>query len=173
MEETTAKEAMDNFLPNLLGPFNCSRAFFDLFTKASTSFSSSAQSSSSAKSSSPSPPPGRIVSISSQASHVALPGHSAYCASKAGLNALTRSMASEWGPKGITANTVSPTVALTALGKMAWADGTKRRNMLEQIPTGRFAEPEEIAEAIEFLCRDGSGMVNGTDIRIDGGFSIQ
>jgi NAD(P)-dependent dehydrogenase (short-subunit alcohol dehydrogenase family) len=58
--------------------------------------------------SSPSPPPpGRIVSISSQAAHAALHRHGAYCASKAGLLGLTRSMASEWGGRGITANTVS------------------------------------------------------------------
>lgn len=82
-------------------------------------------------------------------------------------------MALEWGPVGITANTVSPTVALTVLGKKAWADDTKREKMLAQIPTGRFALPEEIAAAIEHLCQDGSGMINGADVRIDGGFTIR
>lgn len=82
-------------------------------------------------------------------------------------------MALEWGPVGITANTVSPTVALTVLGKKAWADDEKREKMLAQIPTGRFAQPEEIAAAIEHLCQDGSGMINGADVRIDGGFTIR
>ena len=82
-------------------------------------------------------------------------------------------MAFEWGPKGITANTVSPTVVLTELGKKAWADDGKRRAMEDMIPTGRFAVPEEIAASVEFLCRDDSSMVNGADLRIDGGFTIR
>ena len=113
------------------------------------------------------------MSISSQAAHVALDGHGPYCASKAGLNSLTRVMALEWGPVGITSNTVSPTVVLTELGKKAWADPEKRKAMESMIPTGRFAVPEEIASAVEYLCKDESGMVNGTDIRIDGGFTIR
>lgn len=162
LEETSADEALRNFLPNLLGPFNLSNAFFRLYQahRAKVSEQSTA-------------PPGRIVSISSQASHVALDGHGAYCASKAGLNGLTRCMANEWGSKGITANTVSPTVALTVLGKKAWANDAKRKAHLDQIPTGRFAQPEEIAAAIEFLCRDDSGMINGSDIRVDGGYTIR
>jgi len=64
-------------------------------------------------------------------------------------------------------------VALTVLGKKAWADDAKRNDHLAQIPTGRFAQPEEIAEAIEFLCRDESGMINGSDVRIDGGYTIR
>ena len=64
-------------------------------------------------------------------------------------------------------------MALTILGKKAWADDAKRDAHLSQIPTGRFAQPEEIAEAIEFLCRDESGMINGTDVGIDGGYTIR
>lgn len=162
LEDTTAEEALNNFLPNLLGPFNVSNAFFRLYQSHRTKPNADGTIA-----------PGRIVSISSQASHVALDGHGAYCASKAGLNGLTRCMANEWGRKGITANTVSPTVALTVLGKKAWADDAKREAHLAQIPTGRFAQPEEIAEAIEFLCRDGSGMINGSDVRVDGGYTIR
>jgi NAD(P)-dependent dehydrogenase (short-subunit alcohol dehydrogenase family) len=163
MEDTTAEEASKNILPNLLGPFNTSRAFYLLYQARRFELTATGKPI----------PPGRIVSISSQASHVALDGHSAYCASKAGLNGLTRCMANEWGPKGITANTVSPTVALTELGKKAWADDVKRKKHSEEIPTRRFSEPEEVAEAIEFLCRDGSGMINGADVRVDGGFTIR
>ena len=54
-------------------------------------------------------------------------------------------MANEWGGRGITANTVSPTVALTALGKKAWGEGKVRDDMLAQIPTGRFAEPGKVS----------------------------
>lgn len=162
MEELSSDEAAKNILANIMGPFNVSKAFYHLYQ------SKLAQSNTGVK-----VPPGRIVSLSSQAAHVALDGHSAYCASKAGLNGLTRCMANEWARKGITANTVSPTVVLTALGKMAWADTEKRNKHLNEIPTGRFSEPDEIAAAIEFLCRDDSGMINGADLRVDGGFTIR
>src|SRR6201999_1915674 len=103
LEETSAEEAMKNFLPNLLGPLNCSNAFFHLYQRKAAKLKEIGQT----------PPPGRIVSIASQAAHVALDGHGAYCASKAGLLGLTRCQASEWGPKGITSNSVSPTVTWT------------------------------------------------------------
>ncbi|KAL6243923.1 hypothetical protein RBB50_009357 [Rhinocladiella similis] len=160
IEETSAEEAMKNFLPNLLGPFITSNAFFHLYQSRVAGVGKAKA------------PPGRIVSIASQAAHVALDGHGAYCASKAGLLGHTRCMASEWGPKGITANTVSPTVTWTPLAAKAWADEAKKEKHLAQIPTGRFSQPSEVAHAIEFLCRDESAMINGADVRIDGGFTI-
>jgi NAD(P)-dependent dehydrogenase (short-subunit alcohol dehydrogenase family) len=171
LEETSGEEAMKNFLPNLLGPLNCSNAFFHLYQRRRVGVA--AASATAAASEAHQPPPGRIVSISSQAAHVALDGHGAYCASKAGLLGLTRCQASEWGPKGITSNTVSPTVTWTALAAKAWADEEKKAKHLSEIPTGRFAVPDEVAAAIEFLCRDESGMINGADVRVDGGFTIR
>lgn len=160
LEETSADEALRNIVPNLLGPFITSNAFFHLYqSKVAEREKGKA-------------PPGRIVSIASQAAHVALDGHGAYCASKAGLIGHTRCMASEWGSKGMTANTVSPTVTWTPLAAKAWADEDKKARHLAQIPTGRFSVPLEIAHAIEFLCRDESGMINGADLRVDGGFTI-
>jgi len=160
LAETSADEATKNILPNLLGPLLCAQAFHKLYTTHPTPPDTPK-------------PPGRILSISSQAAHVALDGHAAYCASKAGLNALTRSIALEWGPLGITANTVSPTVVLTELGKKAWADPEKRSAMESMIPVGRFAVPEEVSGAVEYLVSDAAGMVNGADLRIDGGFTIR
>lgn len=162
LEETTAEEATKNIIPNVLGPFIVSKAFYQLYQGKTAEVGGRGKA-----------PPGRIVSISSQAAHVALDGHGPYCASKAALNGLTRCMANEWGGRGITSNTVSPTVALTVLGKKAWADAEKRDKHLSQIPVGRFSEPHEIAAAIEFLCRDDSAMINGADIRVDGGFTIR
>lgn len=160
LEETSAEEALKNFLPNLLGPFITSNSFFNIYQSRKSQLDHDKV------------PPGRIVSIASQAAHVALDGHGAYCASKAGLIGHTKCMASEWASRGITANTVSPTVTWTPLAAKAWADEAKKEKHLSQIPTGRFSVPEEIAEAIEFLCRDTSGMINGADIRVDGGFTI-
>ncbi|EXJ56405.1 hypothetical protein A1O7_06748 [Cladophialophora yegresii CBS 114405] len=165
LEETSAEEALKNFLPNLLGPLNCSNAFFHLYQRKAAELKK--------QTGEVSPPPGRIVSIASQAAHVALDGHGAYCASKAGLLGLTRCQASEWGPKSITSNTVSPTVTWTPLAAKAWADEEKKAKHLSEIPTGRFAVPDEVAAAIEFLCRDESGMINGSDVRVDGGFTIR
>jgi NAD(P)-dependent dehydrogenase (short-subunit alcohol dehydrogenase family) len=62
-------------------------------------------------------------------------------------------MASEWGERGITANTVSPTVAWTELGRKAWGEEEVREAFLKMIPVGRFAMPGEIADAVDFLCR--------------------
>ncbi|GFG27570.1 L-xylulose reductase [Aspergillus udagawae] len=163
MEMTPPEETMKHLTTNVLGPMLCSQAFARLYFAASKAAESSATPS----------PPGRIVNIASQAAHVALPRHGAYCASKAALLGLTRSMASEWGGRGITSNSVSPTVAWTALGKKAWGEESVRQAFLKTIPTGKFALPEEVADAAVFLCQDSSGMVNGADIRVDGGFTIQ
>ncbi|KAJ5668514.1 uncharacterized protein N7477_007084 [Penicillium maclennaniae] len=163
MEITPPEETMKHLTTNVFGPMLCSQAFARLYFAASKA----------AESSPSPPPPGRIVSISSQAAHVALHRHGAYCASKAALQGLTRSMASEWGGRGITSNTVSPTVAWTALGQKAWGEDFVREAFLKNIPTGKFALPEEVAESVLFLCQDSSGMINGADIRVDGGFTIR
>ena len=162
IHETSAEEASRNIIPNLLGPFVVSNAFFHLYRSALAQRQNGGPT-----------PPGRIVSVSSQAAHKALPNHAAYCASKAGLTGLVRCQALEWGPFGITSNAVSPTVAMTGLGKKAWADDKMQKDMLAQIPTGRFCLPEEVASAMEWLCRDENGMINGTDLKVDGGFTIR
>ncbi|ROS64163.1 NAD(P)-dependent dehydrogenase (short-subunit alcohol dehydrogenase family) [Curtobacterium sp. PhB172] len=115
---------------------------------------------------------GRVVNIASQAAHVGIDGHAAYCASKAGVIGLTRVLALEWGGRGVTVNTVSPTVVLTDLGRAAWANENGIRHQ-DEIPTGRFATPDEIAAAVLFLAGESSAMVNGADLRVDGGFTIR
>ena len=115
---------------------------------------------------------GRIINLASQAANVALDQHVAYCASKAGVNGMTRVLALEWGPSGITVNTVSPTVVLTELGRAAW-DNPRGEAHRAEIPTGRFAEPREVAAAVRYLASDEAAMVNGTELRVDGGFTIR
>lgn len=115
---------------------------------------------------------GRVVNIASQAAHVGIDGHAAYCASKAGVIGLTRVLALEWSGRGVTVNTVSPTVVLTDLGRAAWANEDGIRHQ-DEIPTGRFATPDEIAAAVLFLAGESSAMVNGADLRVDGGFTIR
>ncbi|MEO7070595.1 MAG: GolD/DthD family dehydrogenase [Nostocoides sp.] len=115
---------------------------------------------------------GKIVNLASQAGSVALDEHAAYCASKFAVIGLTKVLASEWGGRGVTANTVSPTVVLTDLGRKAW-EGPKGEAHKAQIPTGRFALPEEIAAAVLFLCSNASDMINGADLLVDGGYTIR
>jgi L-xylulose reductase len=113
---------------------------------------------------------GSIVNVSSMAAFQALEVHSAYCASKAGLDQLTKVMAVELGKHGIRVNSVNPTVVLTAMGKRAWSDPEKGGPMLQRIPLGRFAECEDVASVICFLLSDAAGMLNGLSLPIDGGF---
>ena len=114
---------------------------------------------------------GRIINIASQAAHVALEHHAAYSASKSGLFGLTTSLARELGPYSVTANTISPTVVMTDLGRKAW-DGPHGDAHRAEIPAQRFAEPEEIAATAVFLASTEAAMVNGADLRVDGGFTI-
>ncbi len=115
---------------------------------------------------------GKVINLASQAASVALPAHAAYCASKFGLVGLTKVLASEWAGRGVTANTISPTVVLTDLGRKAW-EGPKGDRLKEDIPTGRFAYPEEIAAAAVFLASDAADMINGADLLVDGGYTIR
>jgi L-xylulose reductase len=115
---------------------------------------------------------GAIVNVSSCASFVGIPDHAAYCASKAGLDGLTRVMAKELGAKGIRVNGVHPTVTLTPMAVKAWSDPEKAAGMMARIPLGRFAEPDDIAEVILFLLSDEAAMVNGLSMPVDGGYMI-
>jgi NAD(P)-dependent dehydrogenase (short-subunit alcohol dehydrogenase family) len=115
---------------------------------------------------------GKIINLASQAGSVSLHDHAAYCASKFGVIGVTKVLASEWANRGVTVNSISPTVVLTELGKKAW-DGEKGDALKKLIPTGRFALPEEIAATAVFLASDGANMINGADILVDGGYTIR
>jgi len=115
---------------------------------------------------------GKIINLASQAATVALDGHLAYCASKFAVVGLTKVLASEWGGRGITANTISPTVVMTALGRMTWG-GARGDAFKEMIPTGRFAYPDEIAATAVFLASDSANMINGADIIVDDGYTVR
>lgn len=115
---------------------------------------------------------GTVISLASQAATIALPGHLAYCASKFGLVGMTKVLALEWAGRGVTANTISPTVVMTPLAKELW-DNPEGEALKAQIPTGRFAEPDEIAAVAVFLASDAAKMINGVDLLVDGGYTIR
>ncbi|XP_043483853.1 L-xylulose reductase [Leptopilina heterotoma] len=114
--------------------------------------------------------PGSIVNLSSQASEAALKNHTVYCASKGALQMLTRNMALELGPHKIRVNSVNPTVVLTEMGRLGWSNPEKAQEMLHKIPLGRFAEVDEVVDAVVFLLSDFSSMINGIALPVDGGF---
>jgi len=116
--------------------------------------------------------PGCIVNIASQAGVVALDRHVAYCASKGGIISMTKVLALEWGKYGIRVNCISPTVVLTELGHKAW-DGPVGEAFKKEIPAERFAEPDEIAGIIAFLCSDAAAMITGHNLLVDGGYTIR
>ena len=115
---------------------------------------------------------GSIVNISSVASSMGVPHHTAYCASKAALEAMTRVLAIELGSAGIRANCICPTVTMTEMGRKAWSDESKRAAMLNRIPLGRFVEPIDVARIAVFLLSDLSSMITGQALNVDGGLSV-
>jgi len=113
---------------------------------------------------------GRIVNIGSLTSVVALYEVAAYGASKAGVAALTKSLAVEWAPHGVCVNAILPGVFRTALNE-GLLEGTDRGGeLLTRTPMRRFGRPEEIAGAAVFLASEAASFVTGHLLVVDGGF---
>jgi NAD(P)-dependent dehydrogenase (short-subunit alcohol dehydrogenase family) len=116
---------------------------------------------------------GRIVNMSSQAGHVGIRRHAAYSASKGGVELLTKVLALEWGPHGVTVNTVAPTFIRTP-GTAERLDRPEfLQDVLSRIPIGRVGTTTEVAAAVIFLASPSAGLVNGTSILVDGGWTAQ
>ncbi len=115
---------------------------------------------------------GAIVNVSSNAAWMGWIDHAAYCASKGGLDGMSRVMANELGRVGIRVNCVNPTITLTAMGEKAWSDHKKADPMLARIPIGRFLKPADVAEAVLFLLSDAASSLNGLSMPVDGGFAV-
>ena len=115
---------------------------------------------------------GRIVNISSQAASVAILNHVAYSSSKAALNMLTKSMALEWAPLGITVNAVAPTYLMTPGTRPFLEQAEFRQSVLSRIPVGRVGSIHDIAHAVRFLCHPDSGIITGEVLMVDGGWTL-
>jgi len=116
---------------------------------------------------------GKIVNISSQAGSVALPFRAAYCASKGGVDQLTRTLAYEWARHRINVNAVAPTFVLTPMTQGMMADETFKTFVLGSIPLGRMVAPEEVAYATLFLAGPLADMITGHILMVDGGWTIK
>ena len=115
---------------------------------------------------------GRIINISSQAGSVTLKGEAIYCMSKAAINHLTRCLAAEWAPHGITVNSVAPTFIWTDGTRPSLADPSFHAHVLGHIPLGRIGDPIDVAGTVVFLASPAASLITGANILVDGGWSV-
>jgi NAD(P)-dependent dehydrogenase (short-subunit alcohol dehydrogenase family) len=113
---------------------------------------------------------GRIVNIASLSTFVALYEVAAYSASKAAVAMLTKSLAIEWAPRGVSVNAIAPGVFRTALNQKLLDETERGREFLTRTPMKRFGNVEELAGAGVFLCSDAASFITGEVLVVDGGF---
>ncbi len=110
---------------------------------------------------------GRIINMASIIGAIGGPGQANYAASKGGMIAMTKSIAAEVASRGITANTIAPGFIKTPMTDVLSEE--LKKTYLAQIPSGRFGEPEDIANACVFLASDEASYINGQTLHINGG----
>jgi NAD(P)-dependent dehydrogenase (short-subunit alcohol dehydrogenase family) len=113
---------------------------------------------------------GRVITVSSVGAYLGAPGQSNYAASKAGLIGLTRSIAREYGGRGITANVVAPGPVATDM--LATMPDDKRAALGDQVPVGRIGTVEEVAAAVTFLASEPAAYITGAVLPVDGGLGM-
>jgi 3-oxoacyl-[acyl-carrier protein] reductase len=110
---------------------------------------------------------GRLINISSASASIGNRGQSNYAAAKAGVEAFTKSLAKEVGKRDITINAVAPGFISTDMTEQN--DGVNTDYLIKEIPLGRFGEPSEVANLVNFLCSGESSYITGQTIHINGG----
>jgi NAD(P)-dependent dehydrogenase (short-subunit alcohol dehydrogenase family) len=151
-EETTTEEWRRVMEVNLLGPFLCCRTFGRIMLKQRS---------------------GSIVNVASVAGLLGVADRAAYNASKHGLIGLTRTLAAEWGGRGVRCNAVCPGWVKTPMDDASQGAGFYQdTDIINRVPQARFATPDDIAQAIAFLADPAqSGFVNGHTLSVDGGWA--
>lgn len=117
---------------------------------------------------------GKVILVSSIRGRFATAaGTSAYGPSKAAVDMLVRSFATEWGESGINVNAIAPTIFRSELTAWLFEEGgeAQRRNVLSRVPIGRLSEPDDLAGALVFLASKASDYVTGEILHVDGGFA--
>ena len=113
---------------------------------------------------------GRIINLASVVALRGNAGQSNYCAAKAGIIGLTKSLAKELGGRGITVNAIAPGFIETDMTSVLSED--QKSAMLSSIPLARAGRPEDVAEAAAFLAGDGAAYITGQVLRVDGGMAM-
>jgi NAD(P)-dependent dehydrogenase (short-subunit alcohol dehydrogenase family) len=116
---------------------------------------------------------GGIVFVGSLATLMGFPKNPAYQASKSGALGLARSFAYDLGPRGIRSNCVSPGYIATAMTRVSYDDPTMNADRKSRTLLGRWGRPEDVAEAVAFLCSRGAGYITGTNLIVDGGWACK
>lgn len=115
---------------------------------------------------------GRIINIGSGTSAFGFPGIVPYCASRGGITMLTKALAAEWAPAGITVNAIAPGWFKTAQNAVLYEDPQWVAGVVERIPAGRSGLPNDMDGAVVFLASDAAEYVTGQVLFVDGGFTI-
>src|SRR5262245_877735 len=113
---------------------------------------------------------GRVLNIASTMAHVSIPARAAYSSSKAALLGLTRALALELAPDGITVNSISPGPIATEMNTVLLENPEANRQFLSNVPLGRWGRPEEPGSLASYLCTEDAGFITGADFLIDGGW---
>jgi glucose 1-dehydrogenase len=116
--------------------------------------------------------PGRIINISSVHEDLAFPNFAAYCAAKGGLRMLTRTLAVELGPLGITINNIAPGAIETPINASLLNDPAKLASLKAQIPLGRLGTPDDVSGLAVFLASAEAAYVTGSTYFVDGGLTV-
>lgn len=116
---------------------------------------------------------GRIINMSSQAGLVGIERHAAYSASKGGVNLLTKVLALEWGPSGVTVNAIAPTFIYTPGTAERLDQPEFHDSVVSRIPVGHVGTIEDVATAILYLASPAASLVNGTILTVDGGWTAR
>jgi NAD(P)-dependent dehydrogenase (short-subunit alcohol dehydrogenase family) len=114
---------------------------------------------------------GKIINISSDAGTVGIPGRAAYCASKGGVNLVTKVLAIEWAQHHINVNAIAPAFIETPLTEPMLKDPAFKKYVLENTPLGRVGKPKDVSSAAVFLAAKASDYMTGHILLIDGGWT--
>jgi len=114
---------------------------------------------------------GKIINISSQTGTVAIELRAAYCASKAGVNLVTKVLALEWGPYNINVNAVAPTFIETPMTKPMFENAAFKEMVLNKILLKRIGQPKDVFGAVIYLASEASDLVTGHVLLVDGGWT--
>lgn len=116
---------------------------------------------------------GAIVNLASISSSIAFTRSAHYCAAKAGVTALSRCLALEYGPRGIRSNCLAPGIIETAMTKPALSDPAMVEDWMRRIPLKRVGQPRDVADGALFLASDESSYITGDMLYIDGGWMVE